>query len=65
MQAVVRTHQHSAGAKGGQETEAISRSRGASASHAGGLTTKVHALCDALGNPLRLILTPGKSMMRF
>jgi transposase len=23
------------------------------------LTTKVHALCDALGNPLRLILTPG------
>jgi transposase len=24
-----------------------------------GLTTKLHALCDARGNPLRLILTPG------
>jgi transposase len=23
------------------------------------LTTKLHALCDALGNPVRLILTPG------
>jgi transposase len=23
------------------------------------LTTKLHALCDALGNPLRLIVTPG------
>jgi len=23
------------------------------------LTTKVHALCDALGNPIRVILTPG------
>jgi transposase len=50
---IVRAHQHSAGAKGGdQETEAIGRSRG-------GLTTKLHALCDALGNPVRLILTPG------
>lgn len=25
----------------------------------GGLTTKVHASCDALGNPLRLLLTWG------
>ena len=23
------------------------------------MTTKLHALCDALGNPIRLILTPG------
>jgi transposase len=23
------------------------------------LTTKLHTLCDALGNPIRLILTPG------
>ena len=23
------------------------------------MTTKVHALCDALGNPIRVILTPG------
>ena len=25
------------------------------------MTTKLHALCDALGNPLRLILTPGNA----
>jgi transposase len=25
------------------------------------LTTKLHALCDARGNPLRLILTPGNA----
>ena len=23
------------------------------------MTTKLHALCDALGNPVRLVLTPG------
>jgi putative transposase len=33
--------------------EGLGRSRG-------GLTTKVHAACDALGNPLRLLLTPGQ-----
>lgn len=33
--------------------EALGRSRG-------GLTTKLHASCDALGNPLRLLLTPGQ-----
>ena len=26
----------------------------------GGLNTKIHALCDALGNPLRFVLTPGQ-----
>ena len=26
----------------------------------GGFTTKVHACCDALGNPRRFILTPGQ-----
>ena len=35
------------------EEEALGRSRG-------GFTTKVHAACDALGNPLRFILTPGQ-----
>ena len=25
------------------------------------MTTKLHALCDALGNPLRFILTPGNA----
>ena len=26
----------------------------------GGLTSKVHTLCDALGNPLKFIVTPGQ-----
>ena len=26
----------------------------------GGLNTKIHAVCDALGNPLRFVLTPGQ-----
>ena len=31
-----------------------------SASRAAGLNTKIYALCDALGNPLRFVLTPGQ-----
>ena len=38
--------------KRGQVNHSFGRSRG-------GFTTKVHALCDALGNPLRFILTGG------
>ena len=34
-------------------SQAIGRSRG-------GLTTKIHALVDALGNPVELMLTPGQ-----
>ena len=34
--------------------QAIGRSRG-------GLTTKIHALVDALGNPVQVILTPGQA----
>ena len=34
--------------------QAIGRSRG-------GLTTKIHALVDALGNPVDLMLTPGQA----
>src|ERR1035437_3240211 len=34
--------------------QAIGRSRG-------GLTTKIHALVDALGNPVALMLTPGQA----
>ena len=33
--------------------EGLGRSRG-------GLTTKIHATCDALGNPVRVLLTPGQ-----
>src|SRR5262245_44926341 len=35
-------------------SQAIGRSRG-------GLTTKIHALVDALGNPVELMLTPGQA----
>lgn len=35
------------------EAEALGCSRG-------GFSTKVHVLCDALGNPIRFILTPGQ-----
>jgi transposase len=43
---IVRAHQHSAGAKAScAEDEDIGRSRG-------GLSTKIHALVDALGNPI-------------
>jgi transposase len=38
---------------GGQETQALGRSRG-------GFSTKIHAAVDALGNPLRFILTGGE-----
>ena len=50
---IVRAHQHSAGAQKNGE-QAIGRSRG-------GLTTKIHALVDALGNPVELMLTPGQA----
>ena len=36
------------------EDEAIGRSKG-------GLSTKIHALVDALGNPLAFLLTPGQA----
>jgi len=38
---------------GGQEKQALGRSRG-------GFSTKIHGLCDALGNPLDFILTGGE-----
>src|ERR1700720_1149298 len=51
---IVRAHQHSAGARKKNGSQAIGRSRG-------GLTTKIHALVDALGNPVELMLTPGQA----
>ncbi len=53
---IVRAHQHSAGAKkkGPEQCQAIGRSRG-------GLTTKVHATVDALGNPTGFHLTSGQA----
>jgi hypothetical protein len=37
----------------GAKTQALGRSRG-------GLTTKIHMLCDGLGRPLRFMLTAGQ-----
>lgn len=39
--------------RGGQDRQALGRSRG-------GFSTKIHIAVDALGNPLRLILTAGQ-----
>ncbi len=50
---IVRAHQHAAGAMGGQEHQAIGRSRG-------GFSTKIHAKVDAFGLPLKFILTGGQ-----
>ena len=52
---IVRAHQHSAGARKKRGCDqAIGRSRG-------GLTTKIHVIVDALGNPLALSLTGGNA----
>jgi len=45
-----RAHQSSAGARKTSAPQAIGITRG-------GLNTKIHAVCDALGNPLRFVLT--------
>ncbi|MFJ1876862.1 IS5 family transposase [Streptomyces chartreusis] len=52
---VVRAHQHAAGArKGGRRSPALGRSRG-------GLTSKIHLVCDAFGRPLAFVLTGGNT----
>ncbi len=53
---IIRAHPCAAGAlkkHGSQEDQALGRSRG-------GFSTKIHIAVDALGNPLRLILTGGQ-----
>lgn len=49
----IRVHQDAARAHRGQLAEAMGRSRG-------GLTTKLHLACDALGYPLAFIVTSGE-----
>ncbi|MBF7012786.1 IS5 family transposase [Novosphingobium sp. HR1a] len=49
---IVKVHRHGQGAKGGPQSQAIGRSKG-------GMTTKVLALTDALGNLVRFRLMPG------
>ena len=52
---IVRAHPCAAGYKRGmQEKEALGRSKG-------GFTCKIHAIVDALGNPLKIVLTPGQN----
>ena len=48
-----RAHQSSAGARKTNGSQAIGITRG-------GRNTKIHAVCDALGNPLRFVLTAGQ-----
>jgi len=51
---IVRAHACAAGyKKNSAEQEALGRSKG-------GFSTKIHALTDALGNPLKCIVTPGQ-----
>ncbi len=50
---VVRAHQHAAGATGGQQHEALGRSRG-------GFSTKVHVRAEGGGRPMALVLSGGE-----
>jgi len=50
---IIRAHQHAAGARGGQESQALGRS-------CGGFSSKIHAKVDALGMPLEFVLTAGQ-----
>lgn len=49
----VRVHAHGTRARGGYAAQPIGRSRG-------GLTSKVHLLLDALGYPVRFVITGGE-----
>ncbi|MFF9301794.1 IS5 family transposase [Streptomyces sp. NPDC014764] len=52
---IVRAHQHAAGArKGGLRAPGLGRSRG-------GLTSKIHLACDAVGRPLAFTVTGGNT----
>ncbi|MBE0343600.1 transposase [Paenibacillus sp. 28ISP30-2] len=47
-----KVHQHASGAENAETNQEIGLSRG-------GQNTKIHAVVDALGNPVRLFLTSG------
>jgi transposase len=49
----VRAHRHAAGARGGQQLQALGRSRG-------GFGSKLHLRCDRRGRPMAFVLTPGQ-----
>jgi len=50
---IIRAHRHAAGARGGQENQALGRS-------CGGFSSKIHGKVDALGMPLGFIITAGQ-----
>ena len=50
---IIRAHRHAAGARGGQENQALGRS-------CGGFSSKIHGKVDALGLPMRFIVTAGQ-----
>jgi len=51
---IIRAHQHAAGAENTTpEQEALGRSRG-------GFSTKIHVAIDGLGQPTKILLTPGQ-----
>ena len=50
---IVRAHQHAAGAMGGQEREALGRSRG-------GFGTKIHLRAEGGGKPMAFVLSGGE-----
>ena len=50
---IIRAHQHAAGARGGQELQALGKS-------CGGFSSKIHAKVDAFGMPLKFVLTAGQ-----
>ena len=57
---IIRAHHHAAGAKGGTTRQHAS----AAPAGEGGVSTKLHATCDALGNPTSLPRTPGHASAR-
>jgi transposase len=50
---IIRAHQHAAGARGGQELQALGKS-------CGGFSSKIHAKVDSFGMPLDFVLTAGQ-----
>ena len=50
----IRAHRHAAGAKGGQDKQALGRS-------CGGFSSKIHAKVEAFGLPLGFVVTAGQS----
>ena len=55
---IVRAHPCAAGAPNNDEEKPTDEALGRSV---GGFSTKIHAIVDALGNPLRLLLTGGQA----